>query len=276
MFGNMVRRMANGLLLSSALSAGNLIVPKKVIFYRGLFSEDSVQTELGPRVWFGVAPRFWENHVDLLITTDLFRGLPMMEEHSSQIIDDSWSALRKLLVPEVPVKSSGSNVLTIHVRAGDVFGPRKPAAYGQPPLAYYRLIIDARDWQRVVLVYQDMSNPVVQGLIDFCQSKNLPLTIQSRNLPEDLTTLLGAENIVAGRGSFIPAIAGLSPHCKTVYYFEDKMNVIPSVPGVQKIKVSDRVGVYRRSVLSKNWENTESQRDLMMTYPVASLTIETP
>lgn len=274
MFGNMVRRMANAFLLAHEWGIGHLIVPRKVIFYRGLLSERFSTYDEGLNVWFGVTPRFRKNRVDALVTTNLFQSRPGFEESSAESLKLSWERVRGLLESEVPLSSSGAQVLTIHVRSGDVFGSRKPAGYGQPPFSYYKLIMESRKWDAVVMVYQDMENPVAEMIVNYCQAKKLPLDMQSSDLPADLTLLLGAETLVAGRGTFIPAVVGLSPHCRTVYYFEDKMNVIPSVPGVQVIKVRDDSGDYRARVLNNNWENSAEQRDLMVSYPMSSLVIE--
>lgn len=274
MFGNMIRRMGNAFLIAQHLKLGHLIVPKGIIFYRGLLGEKLHQTRKGLHVWFGVVPRVTRNSVDALITTDLFRSFSAFEEQSTELLRDSWEALRGLLVPQIPVTSTGPNVVTIHIRSGDVFGSRKPASYGQPPFAYYQLILESRKWERVDLVYQDMSNPVVSLIMDYCRAHKLPLHTQSSDLSTDLTLLLGAENLVAGRGSFIPAVVGLSPHCTTVYYFEDKMNLIPSVPGVRVFQVQDTSGDYRSRVLSNNWQNTPEQREMMTSYPLSSLVMK--
>ena len=276
MFGNMIRRMGNAILVAQAFEVGHLVVPKGVIFYRGLLAEALATTRGGLRVWFGVQPRMVHNQIDALVTTDFFLSFPHIESLSEKSVDDAWGSLRNLLVPRVPTSSSGDNVLTIHVRGGDVFGPRKPAGYGQPPFSYYQLILESQKWERVDLVYQDMSNPVVRLIMDYCRAHKLPLETQSSDLPTDLTTLLGAENLVAGRGSFIPAVVGLSPHCKNVFYFEDKMNVIPSVSGINFFQVRDATGDYRSHVLSNNWENSSEQRQLMTTYPLSSLVMEGP
>lgn len=273
-FGNMVRRMANAFLLAHRWGIGNLIVPRRVIFWRGLLSEGLSTYYGGVSVWFGVAPRFPKNNVDALITTNFLQSFPSVEKSYPESLKLSWGRVRSLLQPDVPLLSSGAQVLTIHVRGGDVFGPRKPTAYGQPPFSYYQLILESRKWENVVLVHEDMTNPVTEMIISYCQANNLPLDVHSSDLQADLTVLLGAESLVAGRGTFIPAVVGLSPHCRTVYYFEDKMNLIPSVPGIHVIKVRDDSGDYRARVLNNNWENSAEQRDLMVTYPMSSLVIE--
>ena len=274
MFGNMSRRMANGLLLADRLNFGHLVVPDNVIFFRGLFREGVHQTSSNLRVWFGNYPRPATNSISALVTTNLLRSLSLPQTESRDIQNAAWAKLRDLLEPTVPTVGSGPNALTIHVRGGDVFGERKPPNYGQPPLSFYKLVINSNRWENVLLVIQDRSNPVVQGIIDYCNEKNLPIQVQNEHLNEDLTKLLGAQNLVAGRGTFAPAVAGLSPHCKKVFFFEDKCALVPSKPNVEMIRIVDHSGQYRSAILKNNWENSPAQREMMMTYPVSSLAME--
>lgn len=274
MFGNMSRRLANGLLLADRLNFGHLIVPNNVIFFRGLFREGLHNVSSNLKVWFGIHPRPKTNSIDALLTTNLLRSLPPSTTESRDRETMAWSRLRALLELTVPTVGSGPSVLTIHVRGGDVFGERKPSNYGQPPLSFYKLVINSTRWESVLLVIQDRSNPVVQGIIDFCKEKKLPIQVQNEHLNDDLARLLGAQNLVAGRGTFSPAVAGLSPHCKKVFFFEDKCSLVPSKPGVEMIRTFDHRGQYRSAVLNNNWENSPTQREMMITYPESSLTME--
>jgi hypothetical protein len=55
---------------------------------------------------------------------------------------------------------------------------------------------------------------VVRALVALCEARDLPHTLQSGELKEDIQTLMGAHTLVAGRGTFIPAVVGLSPQIK--------------------------------------------------------------
>ena len=183
--------------------------------------------------------------------------------------------MRGLLQGLEPTLDPGKQWLTIHLRSGDVFGSRNASGYGQPPLAFYRLVIQAKDWGGVTLVYQDTSNPVVLELEKFCKAQGFRVILQTGTILEDLRVLLGAKNLVAGRGTFIPGIAGLSSECRRIYFFEDKCNMVPQKSGIEFIKVIDKGQVYRVEVLSNNWNNTPQQRQLMIEYPISSLEIQT-
>jgi hypothetical protein len=91
---------------------------------------------------------------------------------------------------------------------------------------------------------------------------------------EDLSALLKASTIVAGRGSFIPQVVGLSRCVKTVYTFENGFGLSVPKAGITTYRVYDAVGDFGESILKVNWKNTPAQRELMITYPVQSLGIE--
>jgi hypothetical protein len=73
----------------------------------------------------------------------------------------------------------------------------------------------------------------------------------------------------------MPAVVGVSRHASRVYFFHDKFSVDPPVDGVHMIRVSDKEGTYVRDVLSNNWENSDYQRNLMLTYPKSNLGFST-
>ena len=85
---------------------------------------------------------------------------------------------------------------------------------------------------------------------------------------------MGAHTLVAGRGTFLPAIVGLSPHVKRVYFFEDKFSLQPPRNGFDIYRVVDGTGDYKKSVLAGNWENRADQRAMMTSYPVSHLVLE--
>ena len=125
-------------------------------------------------------------------------------------------------------------------------------------------------------MYQDTSNPVVIELKNYCESLGMTVELQSGTIHDDLHVLLSAKTLVAGRGTFIPGVAGLSSECEKIFYFEDKCNLVPRRSGIELIRVSDKEGTYRESILSNNWNNTPEQRELMLTYPLSSLVMEGP
>lgn len=162
--------------------------------------------------------------------------------------------------------------VVIHIRSGDIFQEQPHPGYGQPPLAYYRKIIDCFAPNMVYLVYEDESNPVIGELKTFLTEKSIHWTAQSASLRKDIEVLLKAKTLVAGRGSFVPGIVALSESVRTVYTFHQGLQRIQN-PIVNEIVVEDRAGEYVNAILKGNWSNSQEQRKLMLEYPDSALKI---
>ncbi len=165
--------------------------------------------------------------------------------------------------------------LYIHLRAGDVFEKSTPhPLYGQPPLSFYTLILRMERWEKVVLVFENRRNPVIDALMAFLISERIPVEIQSRDLDTDAARLLEAENIVIGRGTFVYPMLCISDNVRRVFCFEsdgaEEWGLNQS--GIQFIRVVDQTGKYRDSVL-RRWLNNAEQRALMLNYSEDNLAV---
>ena len=275
MLGNMTRRLAKSISFCLSKDLDGVLVPAQSIFSRQWFEERSSSISARSTLWLGSDSDFGRANIDALAVTDFFYGSVEDRLYHPRTSSLTWSHLASLLKLKKPTVSLGDDVLALHVRGGDVFGNRQPRHYGQPPLAFYLLVLGLKKWKKVVLVYQDSGNPVVEGIIEYCKSRKISLDIQSSTDTDDVSLLLSATNLAGARGTFIPAITGLSEHLRTVYYFEDKFSVTPRKEGVSIHRVIDVDGTYRREVLSGNWENSTFQRELMMNYPTSCLAVST-
>lgn len=170
----------------------------------------------------------------------------------------------------------GPEALHIHIRSGDIFSKKNPhPSYGQPPLSFYKTVIHSQNWEKIIIIYEDMRNPVIDKLVNFLSSKNIPHEIQSKNLQQDTARLLNATNIVIGRGTFIYPMLCLSNKVSHVFYFEengaDEWGLEESK--IRFIKLVDTEGEYKNTVLSR-WLNTDAQRVLMLNYPEEKIAIQ--
>ena len=180
----------------------------------------------------------------------------------------TFEAVRDARETQVSTAQTGSDHVVIHIRGDDVFNDLPPKAFAQPPLAFYQVVLGDRDWKAVTVVSGDALNPVLEPLFAELDRRGLPYRFQSGSLEEDMAILSGAHTVVAGRGTFIPAITGLSPHTATVYCFEDdslfRLDVNLRV-------VRDNKGEYVESTYRRNWRNTDEQRALMLNYSAENL-----
>jgi hypothetical protein len=267
-FGNAVREVVSALSVARSLEIGHVFLAGDNVFASGsdVPSPGIHATAAGPQVWIDhnppVKPAF----------SRLIRWSRSDYRLDSEVRDVEWESIREAL--SLRGKTGDSATVTIHLRGGDVFGTREAKNYGQPPLSFYQKVIEHCRARHVHIVHQDNLNPVLARLISLCEEKSIEYTTQSGSLTEDIETLMGAQTLVAGRGTFLPAVVGLSPHIMKVYYFEDKFTLQPPRLGFEVFRVFDGQGDYRRDVLSGNWENRPEQRALMLTYPASRLKLE--
>jgi hypothetical protein len=185
---------------------------------------------------------------------------------------------------QAPVKL----VVKVHIRSGDVFKGRDVHRdYGQPPLAFYRLVINRLRPSFIVLVFEDRSNPVIEPLESWLKEIKIRFTSRVRSLAEDLTELSTAEYLVISRGTFALAPIICSVTIKHIFCFchsleRDDYMKLPvaeflaesSTPAFRRVtEVHDTTQEYFRGVCHSNWTNSRDQRALMTTYPESKLTI---
>lgn len=272
-FGNMVRRLADGMALASKWEAAGLLIPDQVVFESTIFApKQHVLSKTA--LWFATEPPRSNNPYTFIAAVDPMRiegGQPASSVADKRRI---WRDLAGCLEFATPPEPRPSDHLAIHIRGGDVFGSRKPANYGQPPLAFYLFVAELRPWSHITLVVQDFQNPVVEPFAAWCEDMGIEVTLQSSRLIDDLQVLMSFRHLVVARGTFGPAVTCLSAHLDEVFYFEDKFPLAQDPQSFVVQRVVDLKGDYRDLVLRGNWAGTPEQLDLMLTYPETHLALE--
>lgn len=274
MFGNMTKRLAGSLAVATVSNVGHVVVPSSAEFHSGLFRHGVHGFGATGRLWFCSTGEERVNPITVLHKAELLQGPGGHHDYDEELELQVWEDLHNIVIPQATFPTLAPDHLVIHLRGGDVFGPRKPASYGQPPLSFYTLILESEEWSAVTIVHEDSVNPVLPGILEAAAQRKIPVFQQSGSVYDDVAVLLTARRLVAGRGTFVPAIAGLSRAVERVYYFENKFSVFPARHDVEIVRVADANGDYVRNVLSHNWSNSPEQRALMLDYPVSSLVIE--
>lgn len=128
-----------------------------------------------------------------------------------------------------PVAPRQGHDIVIHFRGGDVFpvtGLPHPF-YVQPPLSYYQICIKhvmeshmLSRLDRIIVVYQDKQNPVVQPFIDWLHKLDLVVFEQSSDFLHDFNTMANSTVFVTSAGSVSEAVLLQSTSISTVYYFK--------------------------------------------------------
>lgn len=269
-FGNAVREVVSATASAHRHKFGHVVLLGFSLFSQSgeLSNPGFFETQSGLKVWIEKAKKPGRSRPSALVHWDRRLFSPPISDP-----DRAWAESRSFLVPGLVGRRSGPNTLVIHLRGGDIFRGRAALEYAQPPLAFYTLVLSLRKWDKVSIVHQDKQNPVLEPLIRHCDSQGVPVTLNSGGLVDDLKVLLGSATLVAGRGTFIPAVVGLSKRVKTVYFFENKYVVTPAKSGVKTIQVVDHQGTYKSALLQSNWSSSAHQLELMVSYPQANLAI---
>lgn len=176
-----------------------------------------------------------------------------------------------------PVRVNTENRICVHIRSGDIFKPNPNQWYAQPPLAFYvKAIDDIREAHRdlpVLVVYEDRGNPVVDALLDHLAAKGIVHHPQSSaHLSEDAWAIMSSRILVAGKGSFVPALSILSPTKDQVSCFRAFGNRGHEYARYSTAKLStyaDKADNY----IQRDWTNSKQQRQQMIDYPIDAIAL---
>lgn len=174
-------------------------------------------------------------------------------------------AKRVLPEPQLPMQP-GKKRIVIHLRSGDVFWPQPHSDYGQPPLSFYKKVLAYEDWDDVVLIAEDDTNPCLGPIVDHCRTLGLPLTVQGKDFRDALEEISQSQFLVFSAGTFCSAICWLAPKERTIFRFGNSFSESFPLRNATYLDVRDSYGEYIAKVMSSNWENSREQRELMLTY----------
>ena len=98
--------------------------------------------------------------------------------------------IRKEIIKNLNKINVDKNDLYIHIRSGDIFiYPHWP--YAQPPLCFYKKILNNNKYNKIYLIAQDKNNPIIKTIL-----KEYSNVIYIQNsLKEDISYLINAYNI---------------------------------------------------------------------------------
>jgi hypothetical protein len=171
------------------------------------------------------------------------------------------------IIANLPKLKINKNDLYIYIRSGDIF--IKPHRfYSQPPLCFYKKILDNYDFNKIYLITENMNNPVINQILNY-----FPNIIYNKNkIQMDISLLVHAYNIVGANSSFLSNILRININLLFLWMFQflirknikkTKFN-INKFYSLNKIKIFYMYSSKRYYEEMKIWNNTKSQRDLML------------
>ncbi len=171
----------------------------------------------------------------------------------------------------------GRDVVTVHVRGGDVMIDRNPNSWHwQPPLAFYTKAItsalELTQRSAVQVVSVDRSNPILDELEEWALNQGLETDVSSGSFSTDAARLLSADYMVASNSSFAHGLALLSTNLRGFWFFRNAFHFRSLVlAGVDVTRGQDLSGTY---IPGGEWRNTIAQRREMVLHPEEDVVLE--
>lgn len=148
-------------------------------------------------------------------------------------------------------------IIHIHFRGGDIFSTNPHNMYVQPPLSYYKNIID--HYSTIKLVCEDKKNPCINELLKL---KNIEYT--SNTLEKDLCILSNVSNLVIGFGTFGFLLYLMNNKLKNLYIPDFFVNELPQGKWGNDIHI--HIVDLPNYIKPGQWKNTKEQRKIMLEY----------
>lgn len=134
--------------------------------------------------------------------------------------------LRNEIIKNLPKIKLSKKDLYIHIRSDDIFIPKKMKksnGYIQPPLCFYKNILNNFKFRNIHIISSDKGNPVITKLINFKED----IILKKHILKFDISILINAYNLVSSTSSFFISCIQLNYHINSlwdynIYNFQKK------------------------------------------------------
>lgn len=131
--------------------------------------------------------------------------------------ENRFSVFKKEILKNLPFFNANPNDLYIHIRSGNIF--KKPCiqpSYAQPPLCFYKTIINNNNFKKIHIISQDDLNPVINKLKKAYKN----IFYFSHNLVYDIVRLAYGYNIVGSISSFVIGIIKLNDNLRKFWEYD--------------------------------------------------------
>ena len=181
--------------------------------------------------------------------------------------ENRLNLLKVEILNNLPKLNINPNDLYIHIRSGDIFKNPRNNSYSQPPLCFYKKILNKFIFRKVFIITEDKNNPIINILLkdyDYIRYKKNSLNI-------DISYLANSYNIVSSTSSFLINIIKLNDRLKylweydfyrlsekyfhlhySVYNFPHNFTIYKMIPSK----------LYKKYMY--NWYNSPEQRQFMI------------
>ena len=122
------------------------------------------------------------------------------------------------ILKNLPFIKTEPNDMYIYLRSGDIFiEPEKGIFYAQPPLCFYKTIINNNKFNNIYLISENSLNPNINALIKLYPN----IIFQEEPLELDIAKLIYGYNIVGSISSFISGIIKLNDNLRKYWEYDN-------------------------------------------------------
>lgn len=180
----------------------------------------------------------------------------LASNHTIPIFAEFTPSFKRAYRNHLGVHQLNESALVVHLRSGDIFSRWVHRLYAQPPCGYYQNIARSRNWDTILVFSEDYQNPCVRLV-----AENATFHVGGVLL-DDLRLLLGARNLVIGRGTFGLMLALLTEDLMRLYTFNQSFGLQCALRGTRISNCQPSRAFYTRNVL--HWRKTHEQVQLML------------
>ena len=207
-FGNYLISLNNAIIFCEILRCKKIIIKNNYINHKIFYREYNITIESN------YSSCYIDNDTMVIKIKSFFYhfNFPTLGEVNR------FYVFRKEILNNLPKVKVNFNDLYIHIRGGDIFSHLNKSSqyYGQPPLCFYKRVLNQFIFREIIIISEDILNPVIQILL-----KEYPnIKYSKNNLKLDISYLVNSYNILSSKSSFITSIIKLNQNLKFLWEYD--------------------------------------------------------
>ena len=191
-FGNYFISLNNAIIFCEFFRCKNIIIVKKNDYIKGNIFYQKYNLTLEPNYSFN----FIDNNSMLIDINFFFYKCKFMVLGKV----NRFYVFRKEIINNLPKVKINIDDIYIYIRGGDIFRNINKSVhlYIQPPLCFYKKVLNQFSFREISIISEDTSNPVIPVLL-----KDYPYIKYNKNdIKLDISYLLNSYNIISATSSF--------------------------------------------------------------------------
>lgn len=196
--------------------------------------------------------------------------------HSNEPCKHRLRVIRDEVFSNIPKYSARLNDLYIHIRSGDIFRRSHNKYYAQPPLCFYKKIINENKYNNIYILSNGHENPVVDKLLKLYPK----IQFLHGSVEYAISVIVNAFNFVMAFSTFSSTLIWLNNNLKNFYIFGDNY----FIPNHNKYKIHRWQQIHYffipkhtsytlhqmsaskkyNEIMIGKWSNTKKQLNLML------------